>query len=267
MLARVAAPMVDLHTHVLPGVDDGAPDLDASLQMLRAAAGEGIETVVATPHLREDFLMTGERIEPGVRALQEAADEASIDVELIAGAEVASTMLLDLDDAALRDLCIGDGPYLLVETPYAAFPGHFPDVLFDLQARGLRPVLAHPERCTTFLKDWDRLAAVAERGVLCSLTAGSMEGRFGAPARKLAAWLFEHGLVANVASDAHDALRRSPRLRSGFIRLDDALPGLLDQMDWFTSAAPAAIVAGVELPPRPDPPRRRRMLGRVRHRV
>jgi protein-tyrosine phosphatase len=252
--------MVDLHTHVLPGVDDGSPDLDTSLAMLRTAAADGIATVVATPHLREDFLMSGESIGPAVQALQGAADEASIGVHLVAGAEVATTMLLDLDEAALRGLCIAEGPYVLVETPYSVFPPHFPQSVIDLKTRGFAPVLAHPERCTTFLRDWPRLAEVAEQGVLCSVTAGSMEGRFGRPVRDLTAWLFEQGLVANVASDAHDPLRRAPRLRKGFVLLDELLPGLLEQADWFTSAAPAAMVAGGGLPPRPDPPRRRRRL-------
>jgi protein-tyrosine phosphatase len=265
ILARVVAPMVDLHTHVLPGVDDGSPDLETSLAMLRTAGADGIGTVVATPHLREDFLMSGESIEPAVRALQQAADEESIGVRLVAGAEIATTMLLDLDEDAIRGLCIGDGPYVLVETPYAAFPPHFPDSVIDLKARGFEPVLAHPERCTTFLRDRERLAEVVGEGVLCSITAGSMEGRFGRPARELAAWLFERGLVANVASDAHDPLRRSPRLRRGFVLLDDMLPGLLDQAEWYTALAPAAMVAGAELPPRPEPPKARRgLLRRLR---
>jgi protein-tyrosine phosphatase len=266
MLARVAAPMVDLHTHVLPGVDDGSPDLETSLAMLRTAAADGIGTVVATPHLREDFLMSGESIEPGVRALQRAADAESIDVKLVPGAEIATTMLLDLDEGAIHDLCIADGPYVLVETPYAAFPPHFPESVIDLKARGFEPVLAHPERCTTFLRDRHKLAEVAEAGVLCSITAGSMEGRFGRPVRELTAWLFERGFVANVASDAHDPLRRSPRLRRGFELLDDALPGLLEQAEWYTATAPAAMVAGVELPPRPEPPKARHGLLRRRRR-
>src|SRR5206468_2645516 len=109
--------LVDLHTHVLPGVDDGARDLAASLEMARLAVANGVGTIVATPHVREDFLHTADGIRPAVRALQDEFDAGAIDCRVVPGAEVAATMLLDLDEEALRALCLADGPYVLVETP------------------------------------------------------------------------------------------------------------------------------------------------------
>jgi protein-tyrosine phosphatase len=249
--------MIDLHTHVLPGVDDGPDDLDASLALLRAAAAAGTRTMVATPHVREDYLDGPARIEPAVDELQDAIDAERVRVEVVPGAEVAGTMLMDLDDAELRRLCLGGGPYILVESPYNRLPIHFADAVFDLQVRGFRPLLAHPERCAAFIDDRSLLLGILERGVGSSITAGSMAGQFGGRVRELTAWLFAEGLVTNVASDSHDTYKRPPGLTRGFEKLDEALPGLADQIDWFTREVPTAILAGDELPEAPEPPRRR----------
>jgi protein-tyrosine phosphatase len=249
--------MIDLHAHVLPGVDDGPVDLDSSLALLRAAAAAGTETVVATPHVREDFLDGPESIGPSVVRLQEAATAEGVPITLVPGAEVAGTKLPDLDQAALRDLCLGGGPYILVESPYVHLPRHFADSVVDLEIGGLRPVLAHPERCAAFLEDRSLLRDLVDRGVHCSITAGSMAGRFGSRVREMTVWLFAENLVTNVASDAHDAVRRPPGLREGFERLDELLPGVAEHADWYTREVPAAMLAGEALPERPDPPRRR----------
>jgi protein-tyrosine phosphatase len=223
--------MIDLHSHILPGVDDGPADMDGSIALLRAAAASGTETIVATPHLREDYVEDPDRIAPAVARLREAARSAEVPVEIVAGAEVAGTKLPDLDQAALRQLCLGDGPYILVESPYVHLPRHFADSVVDLEISGLRPVLAHPERCSAFLQDRSLLLDLDERGVLCSVTAGSMAGRFGSRVRDMAV---------------------------GFDKLDAVLPGVGDQVDWYTHHAPAAMLAGKELPERPEPPPSRR---------
>lgn len=249
--------MIDLHSHVLPGVDDGPADLDGSLALLRAAAASGTDTIVATPHVREDYLEGPESIEPAVEELQDSVDAEQLRVEIVPGAEVAGTMLMDLDEAALRRLCLGGGPYILIESPYSRLPIHFADSVFDLQVRGFRPMLAHPERCAAFLDDRSLLVELLERGVLTSVTAGSMTGQFGGTVQDMTAWLFAEGHVTNVASDAHDTYKRPPGLARGFEKLDELLPGLAEQVDWYTREAPAAMLAGDELPDRPEPPARR----------
>jgi protein-tyrosine phosphatase len=249
--------MIDLHSHVLPGLDDGPANLDGSIAVLRAAAAAGTRTMVATPHVREDYLEGSEPIQPSVARVQEAADAAEIPVKVVPGAEIAGTKLVDLSHAELERLCLGDGPYILVESPYVHLPHGFADAVVDLELGGLRPMLAHPERCSAFLEDRSLLSEMVERGVLCSVTAGSMAGRFGSRVRDMTAWLFAEGLVSNVASDTHDAVRRPPGLRNGFETLDELLPGLADQVDWYTRDAPAAMLAGDDLPERPERPRRR----------
>ena len=250
--------MIDLHTHILPGLDDGPGTIDESLELARAARATGIETIVATPHIREDYPFDPSEIGVRARELQLALREAEIPVRVVEGAEVAITRVPDLDDATLRTVCLGDGPYMLVECPYTYATNILEERLFDLQVRGFRPVLAHPERAPTFQQDPDRLVQLVERGVLSSVTAASMMGTFGGTVRRFTAVLFTKGLVHNVASDAHDPVRRPIDLLGGLQNLDHEVPGLLEQAEWFTVTAPEAILSGAELPPLPEPQQRRR---------
>jgi protein-tyrosine phosphatase len=259
--------VVDLHTHILPGVDDGAPDLEAAVAMARVGEADGVTTIVATPHIRDDHPFDHGRIPGLVADVNAALAAAGVGVEVVAGGEVALTTTADLDADALRAYGLGGGPYLLVESPYTEVGDLVERQLFDVQMKGLKPVLAHPERSPSFLSDFERLRTlVEERGVLLSVTADSMAGRFGSTVQRFSAELFRAGLVHDVASDAHDDRKRAPRLRHGFEALDRDLPGIAAQTAWFTADAPAAMLAGSELPPRPDPPRAagrlRRLLGR-----
>jgi protein-tyrosine phosphatase len=151
---------------------------------------------------------------------------------------------------------------MLVESPYTHATRVLEETLFGLQVQGFRPVLAHPERCPSFQEDPARLAELVERGVFCSVTASSMIGRFGGLVRKFTTLLFAEGLVHNVASDAHDLVRRSVDLRAGFEALDADLPGLAEQASWFTSAVPEAILGGGVLPAPQTVPRRSKRLRR-----
>jgi protein-tyrosine phosphatase len=243
--------MIDLHCHVLPGLDDGAATLHDSVALAQAAQAAGIGSMVATPHIREDYPFDPALI--GVRAaeVQQALAGAGVDVRIIGGAEVAISRVRDLDGETLASLCLGSGSYMLVESPYTHATNILEETIFDLQVQGFRIVLAHPERSPSFQEDPDRLAQLVERGVLCSVTAASMMGVFGGTVRRFTALLFGRGLVHNVASDAHDTTRRPVDLRGGFEALDREVPGLAAQVEWFTSTVPEAILGGEELPPVP----------------
>ncbi len=254
--------MIDLHTHILPGLDDGAATIADSLELARAAHATGIETIVATPHIREDYPFDPSEIEVRTRELELALRDANIHVGVVQGGEVAITRVPDLDDATLRTVCLGDGPYMLVESPYTHATNILEETLFDLQVRGFRPVLAHPERAPSFQQDPDRLVRLVEREVLSSVTAASMMGSFGGTVRRFTALLFAKRLVHNVASDAHDPVRRPIDLLGGLKNLEHEVPGLLEQAEWFTVTAPEAILSGAEPPPLPEPQTRRR--GRLR---
>lgn len=261
--------MIDLHCHILPGIDDGAPDVEASVEMARAAAAAGTKLMVATPHVSPRWASETHDIARLVGELNIELAQREIPIGVVGGAEIAIERLPDLDDDTLASLCLGDSRYLLVESPYSDRAGNLEDALFAVQLRGFRPVLAHPERCPTFQQDVDRLAAVVGRDVACSVTAESLTGRFGSRPRRTALRMLRDGLVHSVASDAHDHERRGPALTAGLEHAERELPGVAERLDWFVSTVPAAILADSPLPesPAPLPPspsRLRRLVQRAR---
>jgi protein-tyrosine phosphatase len=249
--------VIDLHSHILPGLDDGAPDVEVSVAMARAAVSEGTRTMVGTPHVNLDYPVEPAAVPALAEALAGVLRKRGVALTVLPGAEVALSRLPELDDEAMAASCLADGPYLLVESPYSQAVPFLEEQLFRLRTQGFRPLLAHPERCPVFQTDPDRLARLVRQGILCSVTAGSMEGMFGRSVRRFTAQLFGEGLVHDVASDAHDPHGRRPGLRRGFESLDEELPGIAAQADWYTTDAPGAILSGDPLPPRPEPPRRR----------
>lgn len=248
--------MIDLHSHILPGIDDGSDDSETSLAMARVAVEDGIRTIVATPHVNADYDVDFGNIGQLVGELNILLARAEVPLAVLPGAEVAVSRVAEMTDADLKSVCLGDSSSVLVESPYARTVVFLDELLFDLQVRGFRPVLAHPERCPLFQKDIDRLRELVGRGVLCSVNASSMAGVFGSTVRRFVIRLLEEGLVHDVASDSHDPSRRPPSLMVGFDSAEGELPGILAQVEWFTEDAPAAILAGEPLPPRPNPPSR-----------
>lgn len=250
--------MIDLHTHVLPGVDDGPPTLDLAVELARAAASSGVKTIVATPHVSPRYRRTAADISAAVEVLRAALRSEGVDVAIVPGAEVDLITALELDDAELTALRLGGGPHLLVESPLSAGAGDFDPMLADVRRRGHQVVLAHPERCPAFQHAPERVERLVEQGFLCSITAGSIAGRFGRTVRSFTLDLLARGWVHNVSSDMHDLVRRPPGLLDDIASAERELPGLATQSDWYTQAVPAAILAGSSLGRPPDPPQRRR---------
>jgi protein-tyrosine phosphatase len=252
--------VIDIHSHILAGLDDGAQSIGESIDIAQRAAADGVHTIVATPHVREDYDYELGEIASRTESLNELLAAEGVDVKVLRGAEVSLTRALELDDTTLGEMCLGAGPYVLIESPYGHAPDFFEDMIFSVQLRGFLPVLAHPERSPSLMADIGRLRAMVERGVLCSVTAGSMAGAFGRRVRAATRALFVEGLVHSVASDAHDLHARPPELRYAFDALKESLPGLGGQAEWLTRAVPEAILAGEPVPESPvmTPARRRR---------
>jgi protein-tyrosine phosphatase len=135
--------LIDLHSHVLPGLDDGAADLDEALAICRGAAAAGIEVLAATPHVRDDYPTTADQMEEALAALRAVAGDI---VRLVPGGELDLAELGRPHEELLRFALAGNPAYLLVETPYAGWPLDLADKLFRLRSAGITPVLAHPER-------------------------------------------------------------------------------------------------------------------------
>jgi len=168
--------VIDLHSHVLPGLDDGAADLDEAVAMCRAAAEDGIEVLAATPHVRDDYPTTPDQMEQALAALRAAAGDI---VRLVAGGEI-DLGRVDLPREELARFALAGNPkYLLVETPYGGWPLDLPEKLFRLQADGFTPVLAHPERNPEVQQRPELLEPIVAGGTLVQLTAASIDGRMG----------------------------------------------------------------------------------------
>ncbi len=239
--------MIDLHCHVLPGIDDGPETIEGSVALARAAAAAGTRTLVATPHISTRYpndAGTIARLAAEINA-RLAAEGVALDVR--PGAEIAMTRIIDIDPGELPRLGLGGGPWLLVEPPFAAVATSLEVLLLDLQRRGHRILLAHPERCSAFHRDPRILGSIVRAGALTSITAGSLAGSFGEPARRFALGLARDGMIHNVASDAHDDVKRPPGMAA---EIEQA--GLGPLTEWLTQEVPAAILGGEEtIPPRP----------------
>jgi protein-tyrosine phosphatase len=256
--------VIDLHCHVLPGVDDGPETLDDSIELCRAAVAAGTRTIVATPHVSWDWPgVTSNVIAEGVERVNDALRAEGIDLEVRAGAEIAMTRAGELSDDELAALRLGGGPYLLIECPYSPASAGFDGLLHAIAERGHEIVLAHPERCPAFLRDQPRLQGFVDMGMLTSLTAGAFTGRFGRDVERFARRLLQDRLVHDIASDGHGAgMRRPPSIGP---ELEEA--GFGESADWHARAVPLAILDGTPLPPAPTPPpapRRRGLLDLLR---
>lgn len=245
--------MIDLHSHVLPGLDDGAQTVAASVELARAAATDGIATLAATPHVRSDYPTTPEQMEAGVDAVRAELDAAGVAIEIVPGGEVAFDRLPELSRDELTRFTLGQtGRYLLVEFPYGGWPLALEQRVFELLASGLTPLVAHPERSRDVQADPGRLERAVAGGALVQITAASLDGRLGRAPKIAAEGLLRRGLAHVLASDAH-----APDVRA--VGLSEACRVVGDDRlaRWLVEDAPAAILAGEDVPERPTARRRR----------
>jgi protein-tyrosine phosphatase len=256
--------MIDLHSHVLPGIDDGPNSIEGSLVLARAAVEAGTRTLVATPHVSFTYPNDHATIARLVDEVNARLRSEGIALEVRAGAELAMSYLLEIERGGLAafglgEFGLGGGRWLLVEPPFAPVVTGLERLLADLRDHGHRVLLAHPERCHAFHRDRAALESLVAGGVLTSITAGSLVGRFGESVRRFAVGLVRDGLVHNVSSDAHNHSSRAPGI-AGELRQ----AGLAPLAEWFTEEVPAAILCGGEIPPRPAVPESIGAGGRMR---
>lgn len=215
--------MIDLHAHILPGMDDGPKTWEEALAMARLAAADGITAMVATPQLfpnrtvESSQFNSREKILGTVAELRHRLGEADIALEILSGCEAPlfPDLMKLLKDGQV--LTINDGRrYLSLEMPDTAIPPGAEDVCFQLQSQGITPIITHPERHFLFYEKPERLARLLRVGCLTQITAGSLTGRFGRQVARFARDLVKRGYVHFLASDAHDPKRRPPLLAEAF---------------------------------------------------
>lgn len=259
--------MVDLHAHLLPGIDDGPKDVASSLALARGAVEAGTTVLACTPHIDHTWGIDPFVVPALVERMRSELAGAAIELGLVGGGELALTRAAELDDDALRCVTLGEGSWLLLESPRREPGPVLESVVFDLRTRGFQVLLAHPERSPVFQRDYDRLTALVHNGVRCSVTGSALTGGFGGPPRTLALRMLADGIAHSVASDAHDARRRRPTLGPARDVAMRAAGGGAARARWMFEALPAAIVAGTALPPMPAAERevkRRGLLARLR---
>jgi protein-tyrosine phosphatase len=245
--------VIDLHSHILPGLDDGARTLDDSRAIARHAAAEGITAIAATPHVRDDWPTSVDRMEAAVARLRADFADAQIPVEVLSGGEIALDRLPMLSPEELDRFSLARSRrYLLVETPYVGWPLGLERTIRELTGSGLTPLLAHPERNGEVHRDLERVARAVAAGALVQVTAASLDGRLGRRTRATSVSLLERGLVHVLASDAHLPEVREAGLGAAAAALRDG--GLAR---YLTEEAPAAIVAGEAIDQPPSWKRRR----------
>ncbi len=238
--------MIDIHLHILPGVDDGPANIDEALALARTLVQEGVRVAVATPHYNDEFPQRSAReIYERVQVLQQELNRRAIPLRLLAGHEALIKPGLVEDIQLGRLATLNGSRFLLLELWNTMWLPDTERVIFELMAFGVVPVLAHPERYRVIQKDSGRLVALLELGVLAQMTAGSLVGMQGNTTRKCAETLLKRGLIHCLASDAHGLTRRPPAIQQGI----QIAAGILGQArtQQLIEASPAAIVGNQEI--------------------
>jgi len=204
--------MIDIHTHILPGIDDGVKTEDDAVEFARMAAEDGVRTIVATPHCRDGFYVNERADVLAMTAtLRERLARESVEVELVAGAEVH--ICPELVERILdgRAPTLGNnGKTLLLELSLTQYPVELENLIFQLKLAGVVPILAHPERIRFFEDDIGRYEALVRLGAYGQITTGSLLGEFGRKTQEFSRELVRKGLIHVVATDAHNVRGRPP---------------------------------------------------------
>lgn len=193
----------DMHSHLIPGIDDGAKTIEDSLLLIRRMHELGFTRLITTPHIMSDYFRnTPEIILSGLESLRKAVAENNIPVKIDAAAEyyLDDGFLKKLDEEPL--LTFGD-KYLLVEVSYINPPDNIRQILFDAQTRGYRPVLAHPERYPFWYRNMDMYRTLSDSGVLLQINMNSISGYYGPEAKRIAEQMIDEGLVNALGTDMH----------------------------------------------------------------
>lgn len=239
--------MVDIHCHILPGVDDGSETWETTTQMCRMAVRDGITHIVATPHCDGHYEYDREHFTDMLATLSEVADGRltfSMGCDFHLSPRNLEEMMIDP-----RRFAVGDTQYLMIEFDHHGLPPNANELLMAVISRGMVPIITHPERNTFLMKHLDTVQRFVDEGCLVQVTANALTGFWGPKSKKAAEKLVQRKLVHIVATDAHDLKLRPPVLSEARTRIANLVGA--DIADALVMNNPAAVVAGQSLPPLP----------------
>ncbi|MCA1041623.1 tyrosine protein phosphatase [Bacillus infantis] len=253
--------MIDIHCHILPGIDDGAKTMEDSLSMAEAAVKEGIRSIIATPHHKNGkFDNTKEEIQRKTDELNVALRTAQIDLTILPGQEtrIYGEILEDIDKNEILTLN-NTGKYLFVELPSNHVPRYTDKLLYDIQVKGMTPVIVHPERNQEIMERPDLLYQLVKKGALTQVTASSVAGYFGKNIKNFSLQLIDANLTHFVSSDAHNIANRSFKMLEAYDQIEKKYG--IDMVYLFTENAELLAEGSNVYREIPEPVKKKKFLG------
>ena len=209
--------MIDFHSHIINGIDDGAKSLEISLEMLKISESEGVEYICATPHfITEEFEISRDKYIDKLDKLLLAAREKKINIKILSGLEIYMHPDLSKQYKEKKIWGINDSEYLLIELPMCEFPMYTEDIFYELMLLGAKPILAHPERNHKIMKNHDLVINLIKQGVLMQINAGSLLGDYGKEVKKTAQEFVKRNMVHILGSDGHNITSRKTKLKEAY---------------------------------------------------
>ncbi len=231
--------MIDIHCHILPGIDDGPDTFDESLKMAKLAADDGVNVIVATPHVNEKLYDVKE-ITDKVYKFNLLLNHYKIQLKVIQGADVS----VIFKPEEVTDFTINDTDFILIEFPHTHLPNSAKKIIQNFLDQGLKPIITHPERNPGIMADPKLLETLLQNKVYVQITAGSITGDFGKKSKKCAQYFLQKGLVDIIASDGHSSKYRKPILSKGLKIATDIVGNKSAQQMVFKN--PLKIISGSE---------------------
>ncbi|MDQ0232745.1 tyrosine-protein phosphatase [Metabacillus malikii] len=213
--------MIDIHSHILPGIDDGAQTVEDSINMAKLAVEEGITKIIATPHHQNGKYNNKKHdIISRVSDLNQILQNEKIPLEVLPGQEtrIYGEMTDDIDKGEI--LPLNHTNYLFIELPSGHIPRYTEQLLFDIQLKGFTPIIVHPERNSGVMENPDKLLHLVKKGALTQVTAGSVTGYFGKKIQRLSKQLIEANMTHFISSDAHNVTNRSFHIRESIAEVN-----------------------------------------------
>ncbi|MFL8938377.1 tyrosine-protein phosphatase [Rossellomorea oryzaecorticis] len=253
--------MIDIHSHILPGIDDGAKTIQDSIDMAKKAVSEGIHTIIATPHhMNGKYNNTKSDIIPMVRDLNETLETENISLEVLPGQEcrIYGEILEDYQKNEILTLN-QDSQYLFIEFPSSSVPRYTERLLYDIQVEGLTPVIVHPERNAELIERPDKLYKFVKNGAATQVTASSLTGYFGKNIQKFSQQIIEANLTHFIASDAHNINNRTFKMEEAMDYIEKKYG--IDSVYYFTENAEMLVENKVIYKEIPEEIKKKKFLG------